>query len=228
MFAGDASPPTRLTAETRFPLDPEHGALRTAMLLGFVGIWVLVFLVGQTLLVMDGGVIISIVAGFAAATLLARRGEHWLKQRWPSGRSVAVADNRIRLLRHQQEQEVLHTNQEVNVHTWCFRINRRSRVPKGWFMVACALEQDECYIPVYTFMAPGDFEQLRRHANFTQLQGRRQRRQDGDLRLAGEQKRLHAAEQLRWMQGGEMSRDVFDSYLRELHRRYPDWMPDLV
>ena len=58
--------------------------------------------------------------------------------------------------------------------------------------------------------------------------GRRQRKEGGDLRLAGEQKRLHSAEQLRWLQGGEMSREDFVACLRHLHERFPSWMPELV
>lgn len=227
MNAGDSYLPTP-AAENRFLLDPEHAGLRAAMLLGFLLVWLLVFLLGRALLQIEGAVIISIGAGFAAATLLSQRMERWLKPRWPSGRSVALEGRRIRLLRRGQEQEALDLEQEINVLTWCFRINRRSRVPKGWFMVACALEQDERHIPVYAFMPPEEFEQLQRSGLFTQLQGRRQRRDSGDLRLAGEQKRLHGAEQIRWLQGGEMARDEFRAYLRFLHRRFPEWMPDLV
>lgn len=224
----DADPPLTKTQETRFALDPEHGGLRLVMLLGFLAVWALVFLAGQALLAMEAAVIISLVAGFAVAALAARRSEGWLRQRWPSGRSVAVADRQILLRRRDREEETLASDQEVNVLTWCFRISRRSRVPKGWYMVACALEQDERYIPVYAFFSPGDFEELTNRRYFTELQGRKQRRQGGDLRLAGEQKRLHAAEQLRWMQGGEMSREDFTAFLRFLHERFPAWMPELV
>ena len=224
----DASLPPSQAEETRFPLDPEHAGLRAAMLLGFILIWLLVFMLARALLRIDGAVVISIVAGFAAATLLARHLEKWLKRRWPSGRSVALTGRRIRLLKRGQEQESLNAEQAIAVLTWCFRISRRSRVPKGWFMVACALEQDERHIPVYAFVPPDEFESMQRPGQFTQLQGRRQRRDSSDLRLAGEQKRLHSAEQIRWMQGGEMSRDEFRAYLRFLQQRFPEWMPNLV
>ncbi len=228
MTVVDADQSPARTQATRFALDPEHGGLRLVMLLGFLAVWALVFLAGRALLAVEAAVIISLVAGFAAAALAARRLEGWLRQRWPSGRSVAVAGRQILLLRRDREEEALATDQEVNVLTWCFQISRRSRVPKGWYMVACALEQDERYIPVYAFFAPGDFEALTRRHHFTELRGRKQRRQGGDLRLAGEQKRLHAAEQLRWMQGGEMSREDFTGFLRFLHERFPAWMPELV
>ncbi len=220
--------PAGISGERRFPLDPEHGWLRVAMLLIFVGVWLLVFLLGQMLLAIEGALIISIVAGFAIAALSAQRLEGPLKRRWPSGRSVSVTDSSIRLLRREEQQESLDTAQEVNVLTWRFRISRRSRVPKGWQMVAVALEQGERYIPLYTFMSSDDFETLRHHESFTALQGRRQRRESGDLRLAGEQKRLHSAEQLRWLHGGEMSREDFSACLRHLRQRFPAWMPDLV
>ncbi len=224
----EKSRPASLTGERRFPLDPEHGWLRFAMLLIFVAIWIAVFLLGQVLVVIEGAVIISIVAGFALAAFSTQRLEGPLKQRWPSGRSVSVTDRSIRLLRRDEQQESLDTEQDVNVLTWRFRINSRARVPKGWNMVAVALEQDDRHIPVYTFMSPDDFESLRNHGRFIALQGRRQRKEGGDLRLAGEQKRLHSAEQLRWLQGGEMSREDFVACLRHLHERFPAWMPDLV
>ena len=198
------------------------------MLVIFVVVWLVVFLLGQVLIVFDGSVIISIVAGFGLAALSAQRLEGPLKQRWPSGRSVSVTDRSIRLLRREELQESLDTAQEVNVLTWRFRINRRARVPKGWNMVALALEQDDRHIPVYTFMPQDDLEALRNPGRFVALQGRRQRKESGDLRLAGEQKRLHSAEQLRWLQGGEMSREDFVACLRHLQERFPAWMPELV
>ena len=228
MTETDAERSPTLTRETRFPLDPEHGGLRLAMLLAFLAVWALVFVPGQALLQFEGAVVVSLVAGFGAAALAARRLEGWLKRRWPSGRNVAVADSHIRLLRREREEEALDADQEVKVLTWCFRISRRARVPRGWFMVACALEQEERYIPVYAFFPPEDFGQMPQQGRFTELQSRRKGRQDGDLRLAGQQKRLHVAEQLRWMQGGEMSREDFTGYLRFLNERFPAWMPELV
>lgn len=230
MNASEGAPAAALTTEheVRFPLDPEHGRLRLAMLLGFAGVWLLAFLVGRALFGGEGAAIIVPVAGFILAALVTQQFERWLKPRWPSGRSVSIGDGRIRLLRRGEEQEALRIDQTVNVLTWCFRISRRARVPKGWYMVACALEQDERYIPVYAFLSPKDFERLRASGRFMQLQGRKERRQDGDLRLAGAQKRLHSAEQLRWLQGGEMSAADFSAYLRHLQRRFPAWMPTLV
>ena len=228
MTAIEASRQDVLTNESAFPLDPEHGALRTAMLLGFVLIWIVAFLLGGALLSGDGTTIIALVAGFIVAALGAQRLERWLKPRWPSGRRVAIEDGRIRLLRRDKEQESLDVAQSINVLTWCFRISRRARVQKGWYMVACALEQDERYIPVYAFLSPEDFERLQAQGHFTLLQSRKQRKQDGDLRLAGAQKRLHSAEQVRWLLGGEMSADDFSGYLRHLQQRFPEWMPVLV
>ena len=224
----EASRQNVLTKGSAFPLDPEHGALRTAMLLSFVLIWIVAFVLGDALLSVDGATIIALVAGFVVAALGAQRLERWLKPRWPSGRIVSIEDGHIRLLRRDQEQESLDVAQSINVLTWCFRISRRARVPKGWYMVACALEQDERYIPVYAFLSPEEYERLRAQGQFTLLHGRKQRKQDGDLRLAGAQKRLHSAEQVRWLLGGEMNADDFSGYLRHLQQRFPDWMPTLV
>ena len=128
-------------------------------------------------------------------------------------------------------QNDIDANQRVNVLLWRFQINRRSRVPKGWFMVACALEQDNLYLPVYTFMSLKDLENIKNSTgHFTLLQSQKEAKKQGNdnMRLAGEQRRLHTAESARWMEGAEMTQADFMALIRQLQEQYPQWMPSIL
>ena len=215
------------TAE--FPVDSEHGALRLAVVGIFVATWIISFAILNALIANEGLNIIAIIASFGVTALLTQRLEKVLKERWPSGRTIRVEDNHIRLAKQETVQEDINANQQVNVLLWRFQISRRSRVPKGWFMVACALEQDETYVPVYTFMSPDQFDTLTSPSQFVLLQSKKERQKQGnDMRLAGEQRRLHTAESARWINGAEMNADDFMSFIRYLQDHFPQWMPSVL
>ncbi len=110
---------------------------------------------------------------------------------------------------------------------WQFEITKRARIPKGWHMIACALEQDGVYLPAYTFVSPEDFESMERTGRFTKLLSKKELKSQGmgqDMRLAGEQRRLHKAEAQRWMYGAEMTQADFSAYLDYLQNQFPQWM----
>jgi len=212
-----------------FAVDREHGALRLSIVLVFILGWVISFVVLNALIENEGLNILAIVASFGLTALLTQQIEKRLKERWPSGRAVEVENEQIRLVKKDNVQEKIDASQQVNVLLWRFQITRRSRVPKGWFMVACALEQDETYIPVYAFMSPNELDDIITSGQFVLLQSKKERRQQGgDMRLAGEQRRLHAAESVRWMNGAEMTAEEFVSYVGYLQERFPRWMPSVV
>lgn len=212
-----------------FAVDREHGALRLSVVVVFVVGWVILFMILNALIPSEGLNIIALLVSFGVVALLTQQIEKALKQRWPSGRAVRIEDNRIRLVKRDKIQEDIDASQQVNVLLWRFQVSRRSRVPKGWFMVACALEQDETYVPVYTFMPPKEFDALRVSSHFVQLQSKRDRnKQGGDMRLAGEQRRLHMAESMRWMAGAEMTAEDFLGFVSHLQERFPQWMPSVI
>src|SRR5690606_7750457 len=99
-------------------------------------------------------------------------------------------------------------------------------------MVACALEQDDSYLPVYTFMSPEDCDLLKVPNHFTLLTSKKEQPDQTagktDLRLAGEQRRLHTAENARWLNGAEMTKDDFIRYIRQLQEQFPQWMPSVL
>ena len=215
------------------PVDPEHTAMRMTVLGLFVAGWALSFVVLNALIPSQGFNLIAIIASFALTALLNQQLERALKRRWPSGRVLYGSSSSVQIAQRGQVQQQIQTSQQVNVLTWRFQIRRRSRVPKGWYMVACALEQDDVYLPVYTFMSPQDFEQLNAGSYFTPLVSRKEMNagvpaHQSDLRIAGEQRRLHMAESARWHSGAEMTASDFKRYIVWLQERFPQWMPAIL
>jgi hypothetical protein len=213
-----------------YAVDAEHSGLRVSIVFIFIGIWAAIFVVLNTLIASEGVNILAMVVSFAATALLTQQVEKLLKTRWPSGRAVRVEPNQISIVKRNQVQHEIDPAQRVNVLLWRFKIARRSRVPKGWYMVACALEQEDHYIPVYTFMSPSDFDNLNATQHFSLLQSRKELEKEGrdNMRLAGEQRRLHTAENIRWMEGAEMTTDDFKQFIIRLQEQFPQWMPSVI
>ncbi|MEM6529263.1 MAG: hypothetical protein AAF653_13275, partial [Chloroflexota bacterium] len=107
---------------------------------------------------------------------------------------------------------------EPFVLKWRFRISKRTRVPKGWYMVAVALEKDEEYIAVYTLMSPEVYKQFDPDTAFTMLEKPDKKATGDSLRLAGEQRRLHKMESVRWHEGVEMTNEHFMAYVQQVNR----------
>ncbi len=210
-----------------YPVDPEHAGLRMGVVLIFILLWIVVFSLLNILIPSQGLNILALIASFAVTAILTQQIEKALKTRWPSGRTVQIAPPYVRILKRDQVQHEVDTSQQVNVLLWRFQVRRRSRVPKGWMMVACALEQDDTYIPVYTFMPPNEFENLKGNQHFSLLQSKKELEREGqeNMRLAGGQRRLHTAENVRWMEGAEMDRESFKDYIARLQEHFPQWIP---
>lgn len=226
MTVTDHTPPAAVsTGVRRWPVDPEHGLLRLAVILTFVGGSILSYIVFTLLFPQgDGGAVnlLGVAVAIGIAMLLTRAIEGGLKRRWPSGRVFEIDGSTIRLTGKGTPTEI-DGAQHVNVLTWRFTISRRTRVPKGWFVVALALVQNDLYLPVYTFMSPDEFNSLRLNSHFSTLAPAKQK-DKGDLRLAGQQRRLRTAEYARWNDGGELSKDHFIEALDALGREFPAWM----
>ncbi len=221
-----------LTLPKTINVDKEHGALRLTIMALFVVGWFVGYLVFSTLIPSQGLNIIAIIGSFILTAVVTQQIERALKQRWPSGRKLEIDHSSIKLLDRSAAQQI-DTDKQVNVLLWRFVIKRRARVPKGWYMVACALEQDENYLPVYTFMSQEAFDALKTH-QFVLLVSQKETEKvektgaRTDLRLMGEQRRLHAAENARWMNGAEMTSDDFVQYVRSLQEQFPQWMPNAL
>jgi hypothetical protein len=215
---------------TVYSVDAEHSGLRISIVFIFIAIWAVIFFILNSLIASEGVNILAMVISFAVTALLTQQIEKLLKTRWPSGRAVEVEPGHIRIVKRNQVQHEIDPGQRVNVLLWRFKIARRSRVPKGWYMVACALEQEDHYVPVYTFMSPIDFDKLNAAPHFPMLQSRKELEKEGreNMRLAGEQRRLHTAENIRWMEGAEMNNEDFKQFILRLQEQFPQWMPSVI
>jgi hypothetical protein len=223
---------TPITTESSvvFTVDPEHAALRVSIVFVFIGVWIVLFAVLNGLIASEGVNFLAIVISFGITALLTQQIERVLKKRWPSGRAVEIDQQHVRIVKHQQVQHEVDATQQVNVLMWRFPVTRRARVPKGWYMIACALEQNDHYVPVYTFMSPDDFDRLDATRHFALLQGKKELEKEGrdNMRLIGEQRRLHVAENIRWMEGAEMDAEDFKKFMMRLQEQYPQWMPSVI
>ena len=126
-----------------FPVDSEHGGVRMAVLVGFVVSTALLFAIASAAIPSQGLNIIAGLIAFAGAIGISRLLEPFLKTRWPSGRALEMTPDMIRLTRHAQSQVEIGTLEPIRIHLWRFPVKRRARVPKGWNVMACALEQDD-------------------------------------------------------------------------------------
>jgi len=214
---------------TVYPVDPEHSGIRFTVVVIFIVIWALSYTLVRMITAAVGIDIIAITIGFVVTILLTQQIEKRLKNLWPSGRKVEVAPQHVRLTKKSRIEDEVDPRKAVNVLLWHFKISKRSRVRKGWFVVACALEQDETYITVYTFMSPEDFDKLRDSHQFTALRKPdKDAMQSGSMQLAGIQRRLHEAEKIRWYSGAEMTMVAFQQYLTTLQDSFPQWMPSVI
>jgi hypothetical protein len=204
-----------------------------SVILLFFLVWMITFFLIRTLVPVVGIDVIALALGFGITALSTQRIERYLKQRWPSGRSIQINQHAIQLVKKGSVQTEVDPRQRVNVLLWHFKIGRRSRVKRGWLVVACALEQDENYLAVYTFMPPADFESQNLSPQFSLLQKIKEQKDPGgrlsnQMQVAGIQRRLHVAEKVRWLDGAEITPDDFSAYLKALQDRFPQWMPSVV
>jgi hypothetical protein len=212
------------------PVDSEHSGIRIVVVLVFLATWLLTYLMLDAVIPSAGMNFIAIGGSLVLAFLATWLVERLLKGRWPSGRVVQVERSGVRMARKGTTQAEIRAEQPVSVLLWRFQTKRRTRVPKGWYVLACALEQNERYLSVYTFLSPTQFKGLEKAERFTLLKGKKDVTKDpkggrDDLLLAGEQRRLMQAENQRWLEGAEMTAEDFQTYLAHLSGHFPEWMP---
>lgn len=221
---------TQAAFPARYLLDQEHGGLRTVVLLLFIVIGAAAFFISGTLIQDVGLDLLSILIGLIAGAGAAYLGERILKRIWPSGRVLAIDADGVRLQRRAQTEANMRADQPVTALLWTFKTPRRSKVPKGWALLACALEQDDIQLTVYTLMSPRQFDGYQQAKYFQLLKPRSQTARDSnplrvDFSAESEQRRLREAENLRWLRGAEMQPDDFIAYIDALFAHFPDWMP---
>lgn len=208
-----------------YAVDREHNALRFGVAALFVIICVVTFVVINAALPSAGFNIIAGIIAVVVAAIAGRFIEPLLKTRWPSGRKVEVDSQGVRLTSRDKLQVEAKSTEDAVVLRWRFVIPRRSRMPKGWFVVACAIVQDDSYLPVYAFASPQQAETLSQITRFSDLTSSKDSSKSGgdSLRVAGEQRRLRLAEQHRWNDGAEMTFEDFEHLVAHLNTHFALW-----
>lgn len=194
----------------------------------FIAIGIISYMILSTLIPGDTINLLVIILSFVSAYLVTTLVERVLRARWPSGRTVEISERGIRTVRHGTTQQEILTSQDTTTLMWRFQTRRRSRVPKGWHVLALALEQEGRYISVYTFVSPDDLSKMGADAQFTELKSSKEAERGTKgrdaLLLAGEQRRLLQAEGERWTSGAEMTSVDFKAFLAQLGQQFPQWV----
>jgi hypothetical protein len=153
--------------------------------------------------------------------------ERHLKRIMPSRRSATLSDAALVITdeRHDPPTTIqIVWDKTVNVKAWRFTVQKRTRVPKGWYCMALQLLQDEGDAIFYTFMSPQEAEASIGYKQFARLRPRKETQSNTDLSAVAEQRRLLKLEDERWEDGAEISRDDFKALLERLQRHVPDWL----
>ena len=207
-----------------FAVDSEHGGIRAVGCITFLIGTAASFLILNAIF-LNGGLIV-LGAALAVAVGLTYGADYLTKKYWPSNRYVQFLGDMIQLVQADALQSQIDAGQNVNLLMWHFEARRHPRVPKGWYVVANALEQDGKYIVTYSIAAPDDFEVLPLSRLSTQFQRKKSKRGEAlDLRKAGNIRRIERAEFHRGQFGAEMSLEDYQAYLDYLADTYTSWMP---
>jgi hypothetical protein len=207
-----------------FAVDPDHAGVRTVGCFTFAFGTIGSFLILNSLIT-NGGLLVA-GASIAIAVALTYIADNVTKHYWPSNRFVQVIDDVIQLAQNDIAETQLNTSETINFLSWHFEASRHPRVPRGWFVVANALEQDGEYIITYTIASPQDLESLPLSRLSTKYERKKNKKDEArDLRKAGNIRRIEQAEAFRGNVGAEMNLEEYREYLDYLVETYPTWMP---
>lgn len=213
------------TEQVVFPVDPEHAALRLTVIASFFVVLILSYFIISVILPQQGINVIGFVVGLGVAAVTVQVIDAAFKRRWPSGRTLEIDAQGVRLALRGETQFEITPTEPAQALLWRFEIQRRARAPKGWYVVAIALNQGDVYLPVYTFMSPQDFHAMPLNEKYTALSKDKPLAEAAnDFRAAGHERRLRSAENARWSAGAEIDKANFHAYLDTLRRRYPEWL----
>ncbi len=215
-------------SDFRMLVDEEHSGVRLAGCLVFLVTVVVSFMLINSL-TFGGQPALSAIGSVVIALGLTYLTDYVYKRISPSTRMVEVSVDTIRITNKGEVERTLDPQQQVNLLLWYFEAPKHPRVPKGWYVVCSALEQDNQYIPVYTLVEPKVFEQFAYAQDYFKhnRKDKRKKKDDvgRDLRLAGQQRRIEEAEAERGFYGAETSPEQYQQYMAYLTEHFAKWMP---
>ncbi|MCI0712469.1 MAG: hypothetical protein L0154_20100 [Chloroflexi bacterium] len=219
-----------LTSGDVILVDAEHFGIRLLMPLLTIGGAIGGFFLGSAIMnQIDqslAGACLGIPMAIALAALLVQIGERVIKPNWTSGRHIELTGNDFTLVdqrSRRNERVTFNFMQDLKVDGWYFEIlERRHRVPKGWYCTAAQFAQNGQEVIIYTFINPEEIQEIKNYMRlFEQLERTKKKSpQSGqhisDVRLATHQKYLRALEDKRWEDGAEVTPDDFKKLMQHM------------
>lgn len=210
----------------KLPVDPEPAGLRLLLIfILLVGV-IAGYSIATAIFSLAACSLIGLFAGLGVGIGSMLAGERFIKPYWPATRFIELSFSSFDYVDGGKQEQRIDPMQPYEAVMWRFEVPRRTRVPKGWYVVAIALEQDDTYLPVYTLISPQEFEQMQLSEHFVRLKSRQELEADSgkSLRIAGQQRRLLRAETARNLHGAEMVNADFETYLAWLNTHFPEKM----
>jgi len=128
------------------------------ILLFFFMSWLIIGVIAGILIPSEGLSLLAVLVGFGGAYGLTALAERRLKRHWSSGRVLQVQHDGVRLTKRGTLESDMPAAGTVSTLLWRFQVKKRARIPKGWWMFACALEHEQQYLVAYTFLPPAQAE----------------------------------------------------------------------
>ncbi len=214
-----------LEESLKIPVDPEPASFRVILVVVLILGFVIGYMGTSALLSLAACNLIGIFTGFGLGAVFMQLMERFAKPYWKSNRFVQMTFKSFDTIEDEDVRAIIDPMRDFEAHLWRFDVPRRTRVPKGWYVVGVALEQDDLLLPVYTLISPEDFQKMPYNERFVKLKSQKEMDAEGaNMRLAGQQRRLLKAEAARNLHGAEMLPEDFKLYLHWLHTHYGQWM----
>jgi hypothetical protein len=233
-----------------FPVDVEHVGIRVAIPVIIIVGGILLYLLISKLIVPaltmdrvetdDVNDFLSIVLAAIGGLALGAIGDRVLKRVWPSGRTLTLIADTLRLKNKNEAEIVLElnaanqANQPLAATNWRFKVRRSSpRAQSGWYMMAVQVKQPENSkdqpITFYSFLPPKQADNLSVIGLFAELLPRAElEKKNQSLRIISEQRRLEAVEDDRLVDGAELRPKDFIAVLEALTPHIPAWRSPII
>jgi uncharacterized protein (DUF58 family) len=171
MTSVDNNPLSSATIPITYPVDIEHNGIRLAGCGSFLVVTGLIFIISNALFPQATlfFALVSVLLGAFATYGI----DVFLRGRWLSGRELHIDEQNVILRKNDNVEVAIQREQHANIIYWRFTVPRTGRVKKGWYVVACALQQDDDYLVVYSFCDPDTFEEMPHNHLFTRLEKRK-------------------------------------------------------